>query len=272
MTITQTLTFLTILFSQFSTSQSATYDYAGHFSSDAYIDTNIVNLGNNSSCYFVSYFNVECDVNYDDSVSYLAYNFDFNYHLDCYTLSSSNVSTLVESYDYVVSAPWEITPSSYSQEFERCYVWIYNRNSTLIFDFQYDSATVDSTTFDISSTGINTGVRFDITFDGSSYINLLENSISSRYEEGFDDGYTLGHQEGYDEGYSDGISGAMDVNSESFIIFNGILNVAMIPINVFLAIFNFEIFGINVTSLVTALLSVAVLIIVIRLLTGKKSE
>ena len=117
--------------------------------------------------------------------------------------------------------------------------------------------------------------RFAITFNFDS---IIENAILRDSRLSFDQGYYSGYadgnkygqsvayQRGYDDGYNDGFS----ADSTAMTIFNGILNVALVPINFFLSIFNFEVLGINIKGLVSALLTIAIVIIVIRLITGKK--
>lgn len=77
--------------------------------------------------------------------------------------------------------------------------------------------------------------------------------------------YDRGYQAGYDKGYSDGDS----VNENMSTIFSGIIDIGLLPINVFLDIFNFEVFGINFKPLVAGLLTALVAIIIFRMFVGK---
>lgn len=77
--------------------------------------------------------------------------------------------------------------------------------------------------------------------------------------------YDRGYQAGYDKGYSDGDS----VNENMATIFSGIIDIGLLPINVFLDIFNFEVFGINFKPLVAGLLTALVAIIIFRMFVGK---
>ena len=113
-----------------------------------------------------------------------------------------------------------------------------------------------------------------VTSDTYTSIHSLIDKSSSNYNQAYDNGYNQGYNNGesvgYSNGYNQGYNDGFDADSTVFTIFNGILNVALVPINFFLGIFNFEILGINLKSLVSALLTVAVIIIVIRIVTGKK--
>lgn len=108
--------------------------------------------------------------------------------------------------------------------------------------------------------------------------SLLYNdgTYSVGYEVGKNDGYqqglTDGRQGGYQQGYADGYTEGASQDETAVVIFTGILNVALLPINMFLQIFNFEVFGINIGGLVSAFLTVAIVVIIIRIITGKKSE
>lgn len=94
------------------------------------------------------------------------------------------------------------------------------------------------------------------------------------YNTGYDTGYAVGKEEGtnqgYTTGYSDGYSAGVEVNGTAFTIFNGILNIGMIPVNFFLAMFNFNILGINISNFILSLISVLITIYIYRLATAKK--
>lgn len=98
-----------------------------------------------------------------------------------------------------------------------------------------------------------------------------QNGYNTGYQEGVDsqtqaieDAYNSGFSAGYDEGFS--------VDSTAATIFSGILQVGMLPINVLLAIFNFEILGINLSAFISAILTVCLTVIVIRTVTGGKNS
>lgn len=105
-------------------------------------------------------------------------------------------------------------------------------------------------------------------FDGTEYQQGYTNGWNDGNDKGFEDGY----RNGYANGVTDGLESVEIMNPEMFTIFNGILNIAMIPVNVFLGFFNWEIFGINIASFVSSLLSIAILIIVIRLIAGSSAK
>lgn len=110
------------------------------------------------------------------------------------------------------------------------------------------------------------GIIFDQNasygLDKQSFVQSLTNFITN---------YRIGYSNGYNDGLIEGTSGTA-MNPEMFTIFNGILNVAMIPVNVFLGVFNWEVFGINIASLISSLLSIAILIVVIRLIAGSSTK
>lgn len=101
-------------------------------------------------------------------------------------------------------------------------------------------------------------------FPAMQFLNAVKSGFSvfsnESYNTGFADGRAVGIQEGRQE----------DATIAS--IFSGILEVGLVPINFFLAIFNFEILGINITSFVTALLTVCLVIIMLRTMFGGGSE
>lgn len=107
-----------------------------------------------------------------------------------------------------------------------------------------------------------------LLYDSSAYDNGYYTGKNDGYQEGFDAGKQVGHQEGWVEGVEYGAS----QDETALTIFEGIITIALVPINFFLAIFNFEIFGINLSGFVSALLTVSIIIIVVRFLTGKKQD
>lgn len=106
----------------------------------------------------------------------------------------------------------------------------------------------------------------------------LPNIIQSdgNYYQGYDVGYYDGKQEGlndgrsqgYQEGYDQAVEDLADYDSTALTIFTGIVSVGLLPVNVFLQILNFEVFGINIGAFVSSLLTVAIIVIVIRMVTG----
>lgn len=108
------------------------------------------------------------------------------------------------------------------------------------------------------------------------YSSSIESDEEHAYWNGYDDGYNYAHDtayyEGYDlgynEGYTDGYNTGSTTTGEASVIFAGILNVAMIPVNFFLAILNFEVFGINIGGFVTGLLTLAVIYIIWKIILG----
>lgn len=99
-----------------------------------------------------------------------------------------------------------------------------------------------------------------VIFMGDSY----DIGYYDGYQIGFDDGDRVGQNTGYSHGYSD----AQADDTVPSIIFGGILNIALIPVNFFLAILNFEVFGINIGGFVTGLMTIAVIIILFGVIFG----
>lgn len=95
-------------------------------------------------------------------------------------------------------------------------------------------------------------------------VNDEEGSYSAGYSAGIDDGFAKGQAIGQQYGYAQGIKYAQEQNSTALTIFQGIINIALIPINFFLACLNFEVFGINIGGAVSALLTVCIVVILCR--------
>lgn len=119
-----------------------------------------------------------------------------------------------------------------------------------------------------------------IKFDTTSFMQQVDNFFNTftyaGYNAGYNDGYesakTLAYDNGYGDGYTDGYNEGVQMDDTVFTVFNGILNIALVPINFLLGIFNFEVLGINISSLVTSALTVACVIIVIKMFLGGASD
>lgn len=116
-----------------------------------------------------------------------------------------------------------------------------------------------------------------IQFDNIEWSVLIRSSNyyqsgNADYDNGYNVGYTDGSQAGYQTGYTDGYNQGAVQDETAVVIFNGIINVALLPVNVFLQILNFEVFGINFGGLASAFLTIAIVIIIVRIITGKKNS
>lgn len=89
------------------------------------------------------------------------------------------------------------------------------------------------------------------------------------YETGFSEGKTNGQTIGYNQGYSVGFNeGVTSANDYSFLGFFGAIFDA--PINAFNSLFSFELFGVDMRSLILGLLTLCIIILIVRYLTGGK--
>lgn len=125
-----------------------------------------------------------------------------------------------------------------------------------------------------NSDGRDLYLDFDICLMNSSLVD--GSAYQNGYNEGWNAGNDYGFEQGYDNGYTHGYQDA-EINldaqgSTALTIFTGIINVGLLPVNFFLNILNFEVFGINIGAIVTATMTVAIVIILIRIITGKKND
>ena len=132
---------------------------------------------------------------------------------------------------------------------------------------------------------------FSLVYVVSQYDSGFEDGYDSGFQDGFSSGSTQGYNDGYSQGYIEGLadldgqiqdsyqSGYTDGYNEGFsadstatTIISGIFQVALVPINFFLGIFNFEILGINFSSLIQALFTIAITIIIVKSVFGNKGD
>lgn len=118
-------------------------------------------------------------------------------------------------------------------------------------------------------------ISFDLDNLHSQLINAFNMGVGgyqTGYEVGYGAGSSDGYGNGYDNGYADGYTEGVETNGTAFTIFNGILGIGMLPINVFLAMLNWEVFGINISNFVMSIMTLAITIYVISTFTGKKDK
>lgn len=106
----------------------------------------------------------------------------------------------------------------------------------------------------------------NLTIDAMNSYNLL---ISDMVQDSFRENYENGYNNGYTNGYNNGYMDADNQDTTITTIFNGIFGVALLPLNMFLTMLNFEVMGINISGIVTALLTVGMVLIVLKFVTGK---
>lgn len=136
-----------------------------------------------------------------------------------------------------------------------------------------------------SSYVLNPGVDRVSLFLPFNYFDNYDTyeDYQSGYYFGYDDGYANGKTDGYDEGlqqgelngYQTGYDYAMEVvggNATALTIFTGIIDIALVPVNVFLGFMNFDILGINVAGFVSGLITASMIVIVLRFIFGGKKN
>lgn len=184
-------------------------------------------------------------------------------------------------YDFYINGDY-VLPSLTNLQKEVCY----NSNYTFEFESRY-----------LDDFGVDTYSNFESSFDLFSFVfNDIENA---EYDSGFTDGYSAGYTDGYNQGFSSGYSSGyyngygegvasqqplidnayntgynngyadgVNSNGTAVTIFSGILQIGMLPINFFLSILNFEVFGINISGFIKAILTICLTIIVVKTILG----
>ena len=88
---------------------------------------------------------------------------------------------------------------------------------------------------------------------------------SSGLDEGYSNGFAEGKTNGYDIGYNAGVNAGQDYSFSA--LFGAVFDV---PIQAFKGLFNFEIFGVNMTSFVSSLLALCVIVVIVKICLGGK--
>ena len=187
------------------------------------------------------------------STSVSSYSID----LDCGDYNSTEFIDLVYDLEY-----------SMTYEDDRCYFKLFNASNTLI-ESGYAVCIPDNEEFSHSYV-IKYQLDFSLLYNqlldfvrySQGYAVGYEQGYTNGYQEGNSDGVALGYQTGYTDGYTEGAT----QDETAVAIFSGIISIALIPINFFLACLNFEVFGINIGAFVSALLTIAIVVIITRMI------
>lgn len=114
------------------------------------------------------------------------------------------------------------------------------------------------------------------------YNELTNNQI---YDEGYNAGYGIGSTEGYDTGYNTGYNQGFSngettgfgngynqgLETASETTFLGLIGATIdAPIKAFRGLFNFELLGVNMVSLITGLFTLCVIVCIVKLVLGGK--
>lgn len=202
----------------------------------------------------LNYYYLESDGSYTDT----EIEYTFTHNLGTTYFTQSNIDTFNFSLELEYSDIFEVTFRNPNAEHIR------------------DQVITDSTA--ISEARYYTNFKYVYSFSGqfkqmlSSLINqsgdanqMYNQGYNTGYGNGYDDAYNDGYGAGYNQGTADGWEEASQVDTTAVTIFSGILSVGLLPVNFFLAILNFEVFGINIGAFVSALLTVAIIVIVTRM-------
>lgn len=110
-------------------------------------------------------------------------------------------------------------------------------------------------------------INQDIT-NNQYYENGYNDGYSNGYNEGYDIGESNGYDSGYDigeiDGYSNGYNEGVNSNFEQNAFKNLINELFSYPVNFVKTIFNFEIFGVNVSQVILFIVSIGIVAFVIK--------
>jgi hypothetical protein len=101
-----------------------------------------------------------------------------------------------------------------------------------------------------SDVAFNDGLEF-------GYSQGKTEGIEQGRQEGYDNGFRVGKAEGYNEGVND---------SNTYTFSSLLTSVIDVPLNAFRSLFNFEFLGINLTSFFLSLFTVALILVVVRMI------
>lgn len=83
----------------------------------------------------------------------------------------------------------------------------------------------------------------------------------SDYTQGYDEGYTDGKKQGFELGYREGTT---DASEQGYVFSRTFWQIISMPFDLLFGLLNFELFGVNVWSIVIALLSIGLVLFLLR--------
>lgn len=198
-------------------------------------------------------YSVTCDVTFDDDDTYYE-------SWPSVTISLNNYDVSDAQADYFIHLSFNFTDEELAVVYFEPSLG-YDVLGQTIFDEDYSTMDI---TFSMQWYGtFATDIPNSIVSDNSySY------GVEVGYQDGYNDGVSDGIQQGYQDGYDAAVQDLADYDQTALTIFTGIVSVGLLPVNVFLQILNFEVFGINIGAFVSSLITVAIIVIVIRMVTG----
>lgn len=162
---------------------------------------------------------------------------------------------------------------SFIHEDDTCHFKWYSASNSLIDEDNVVVLPNEEFVTDSSiSINVDTSQFYQQLLDFGNYAKGYDTGYQAGYGNGYAEGNSDGQSAGYQIGYSDGYQEASDQNSTAVTIFTGICEVGLLPVNVFLGILNFEVFGINIGGFVASLMTIAIVVIVLRVVLGAKSK
>lgn len=156
--------------------------------------------------------------------------------------------------------------------------WSVNSSYTMVeFTGTDDAMTINLSLYTHTPSDVyNINIYFTLLPEGE-YSGIIEGGDSvAAWQDGYDTGYQERPTQTYTQGYNTGFTDARNIyeNQDANInsIFRGILTIGLIPIEFFMSIFNFEVLGINFTHIISAILTLTIVVIILRMVLGGKNN
>ncbi len=186
-------------------------------------------------------------------------------------------SAIYITFDYVCTSAFNLNLISFkidttSSDSSRWTNFVYSDNSNGSFTFAIKNDN-SNWNFDWSSSFISYSTRtYYLTTalsDNQYYQSGYSDGSSSGYSLGYSEGNTAGYNAGYTAGDSVGYNRGYDVgvNTTNTYSFTNLISAVLdAPINAFTSLFNFEILGVNLSSFLLALFTIAVVLTVVKII------
>lgn len=264
------------LMSVYDSSDNLSYSYLGC------LDFNVSQLDNPPSCYIYFLSTRYRQILSNSADMRVAFNSTIKYE-GSYYVNPSSLSHFNTFYNYPIiqrqdafgdlDRPWYFSPAGYCL-----------KSSSVPADFPLDASIAHGIPAGVTNVSyvqltsflgncMSFGYRVSVSDLSGDFYNSGYNNGYLDAKEGFEEEktgiYNSGYEQGKLAGYNDGYNAGKDV-SDNYTFLGLIGAVFDAPIEAFKGLFNFDILGVNMQGFVLAMLTLAVIILVIRIALGGK--
>ncbi len=182
-----------------------------------------------------------------------------------FSLNNASVSSdYIISYDYIYDLTYSVSANISNNIYKYTFLNYYIQNDLSSIQSIQSSFCNNFALFSLSDfENVVSDAYYDSGYSAGQSAGY-NSGYSAGQSAGYNSGYSVGQKEGYNSGYSAGHNdGVFDANTYSFLgLFGAVFDA---PIKAFQGLLNFDILGFNMASFVTAIISLTIIILILKL-------